>query len=152
MISTLDDLLTGIRTHALVCPAYYADLEWDDALDQRDSRGPFDSDWGHLYNATKPLWSNASTEVRSQVDTIRKEAFLVVSGATGQHEIASYVSDDFDLMCRCLVLGIEHPMTEYLLRAYQTGIFPLPAEYSLQKSNDAQPGASPNCPRPSGNR
>ena len=62
------------------------------------------------------------------MEAIREEAFLIVSNATGQHEIASYVSDDFDLLCRCHVLGIKHPIIEHLWLAYQSGTFPLPTE------------------------
>lgn len=137
MLPSLDVLLSGIRAHTLVRPDYYAALECDDALDQRDSHHPFDSDWAGLYAATSTRWSAVSTEVHSQVDAIRKEAFLMVSRATRQHEIASYVSDDFDLICRCLVLGIEHGMIEHLWRAYQRGTFPLPAEYASRQPNVA---------------
>lgn len=137
MLPTLDVLLNGIRTHTFVRPDYYAALECDHALDQRDSHRPFDSDWAGIYATTKTRWNAVSAEVRSQVDDIRKRAFLVVSNATGQHEIASYVSDDFDLLCRCQVLGIEHPIIEHLWLSYQSGTFPLPTEYVAQQPNEA---------------
>ncbi len=62
MLPTLHDLLTGIRTHALVRPDYYGGLDCDDALDQRDSHGPFDSDWAAVYDATTPRWNDVSAE------------------------------------------------------------------------------------------
>lgn len=37
MIPNLQSLLAGIRAHTFVPPAYYSELECDDALDQRDS-------------------------------------------------------------------------------------------------------------------
>jgi hypothetical protein len=136
MIPNLQSLLAGIRAHTFVRPGYYAELECDDALDQRDSQDSFVSDWSDLYDSTRVRWSEASSEVRGQVDDIRKESFLLVSNATHQHEIASYVSDDFDLICRCEVLGIVHPIIEHLWRAYQSGTFPLPAGYTAQKSDE----------------
>jgi hypothetical protein len=130
----LDHLLAEIRAHRLVRPEYYAGLDCDDALDQRNSRGPFDADWAVLYNVAGARWNEASLDVRDEVDNIRREAFLIVSTSTGQHEIASYVSDDLDLICRCRVLGIEHPLVEHLWLAYQSGTFPVPAKYAGQQS------------------
>jgi len=137
MIPSLHFLLAGIRAHTFVRPDYYAGFVCDDALDQRDSSGPFDSDWSEVFNATKERWRDVSSEVRAQVEEIRREVFLVVSKATHQHEIASYVSDDFDLICRCKVLAIEHPIIEHLWLAYQSGTFPLPKAHAAQKSNEA---------------
>jgi hypothetical protein len=130
MIPQLNDLLAGIRTHSFVRPDYYAGLDCNDALDQRDAHVRFDSDWKHVHDATRPGWSEISPEICSQVDAIRKESFLMVSRATRQHEIASYVSDDFDLLCRCQVLGTDYPIIEHLWQAYQSGTFPLPAGYA----------------------
>jgi hypothetical protein len=126
---TLDSILAGIQSHAFVRPDYYSSLDCDDAVDQRDSHELFDSDWLEAYDATKTGWSNVPSDIRAQVDEIRKQSFLVVSAATQQHEIAGYVSDDFDLICRCKILGIEHPIVQYLRHSYQGGTFPLPAAY-----------------------
>lgn len=133
MISDLQSLLAGIRAHTFVRPAYYAELECDDALDQRDSHDSFVSDWSEVYDSTRARWNDVSPDVRGQVDDIRKESFLLVSNVTHQHEIASYVSDDFDLICRCEVLGIVHPIIEHLWLAYQSGTFPLPSGYTEQQ-------------------
>lgn len=142
MLPSLDVLLAGIQAHAFVRADYYAALACDDALDQRDLPGRFDSDWALVYEATRARWNDVSTEVRFQSDAIRREAFLIVSNATGQHEIASYVSDDFDLLSRCQVLGIVHPLSEYLWKAYQSGKFPVPTVYEAQQSNEFGAGCS----------
>jgi hypothetical protein len=125
MFDSLDDLLAGIRAYEFVCPEYYAELDCDAALDQRDAHAGSDSAWADVYKATELSWRDVPAEIYCLVDTIRKEAFLIVSRATAQHEIAGYVSDDFDLLCRCQILGIEHPLLNHLWQAYSCGSFPV---------------------------
>lgn len=125
MFDSLDDLLAGIRADEFVRPEYYAELDCDAALDQRDAHAGSDSAWADVYKATELSWREVPAEICGLVDTIRKEAFLVVSRATAQHEIASYVSDDFDLLSRCRILRIEHPLLNQLWQAYSCGSFPV---------------------------
>ncbi len=44
-------------------------------------------------------------ETAALSEDIRRESFLTVSRATTQHEIASYVSDDFDIIIRGSILA-----------------------------------------------
>ena len=125
-LPTLEALLDGIRAHELVSPDYYAELNCDEALDQRDSCREFGSDWMRVHRLAESRWGSAESLLGIQIDTIRKESFLLVSEATNHHEIASYVSDDFDLICRCSVLVIEDAFVRRLWQSYQSGAFPLP--------------------------
>jgi hypothetical protein len=60
------------------------------------------------------------------VEDIRRESFLAVSRATGQHEIASYVSDDFDLIVRASLIGMTEPLLDRMWEVYERGEFPVP--------------------------
>lgn len=125
-LPSLEALLAGIRAHELVSPDYYANLNCDEALDQRDSCREFGSEWMRVHRLTESRWGSDQSVLKIKIDTIRKESFLLVSEATNHHEIASYVSDDFDLISRYSVLGIEDTFVDQLWRSYQSGAFPLP--------------------------
>ena len=127
MITDLHALLARLKSQGLIQPDYFAQLDCDRALEQRGSNSRFDADWVEAYKSTEVGWSNMPVELRTQIDIIRQEAFMQVSRATTQHEIASYVSDDFDLICRCHVLGYEPAIVDSLWRAYELGRFPIPS-------------------------
>ena len=44
-----------------------------------------------------------------------------------EHEIASYVSDDLDLIARGEALGLSHPLLAWLWESYEKGQFPVPS-------------------------
>lgn len=127
MIPDLHALLARLKSQGLIQPEYFGQLDCDQALEQRDSNSSFDTDWIEAYKHTEVGWSDMPVELRTQIDIIRKEAFMQVSRATRQHEIASYVSDDFDLICRCHVLGYEPAIVGSLWQAYELGKFPTPS-------------------------
>jgi hypothetical protein len=126
-LPSLETLLAGIRAHELVSSCFYANFDCDDALDRRDSDREFGSDWVRAHRLAESRWTGADSMIQSQIDTIRKESFLVVTEATNHHEIASYVSDDFDLIGKCSVLALEDAFVIRLWQSYQSGTFPLPA-------------------------
>ncbi len=53
-----------------------------------------------------------------------KEVFILLSNATGQHEICSYISDDLNLLHRAKVAGICSPFLNYLKQCYDEGTVP----------------------------
>jgi predicted membrane-bound mannosyltransferase len=65
-----------------------------------------------------------TAEIRELVGVIRRESFLAVSRATRQHEIASYVSDDLDLIVRARLVGASSGFIGELWEAYDRGEFP----------------------------
>ena len=108
--------------------AYFADLDCDGALEVRDRDPTFCSSWVAAFdqvNRRRKL-RKINAAVIAVAEELRREAFLVVSQATRQHEIASYVSDDFDLIVRARVLDFEDPFVNQLWLAYEKGAFPLP--------------------------
>jgi len=67
-----------------------------------------------------------TAEISALVTDVRRESFLAVSRATSQHEIAGYVSDDFDILARGQLLGIEDAFLEFLWDAYHRNEIPGP--------------------------
>jgi hypothetical protein len=124
----LNSTLARIVDGTLVPPAYYRGLDCDAALDARDSDTAFDSEWAWHSEKVEQRWAAAEfpAEARTLVEDIRRQSFLTVSRATGQHEIASYVSDDFALIVRGRLVGAQNSFLEQLWEVYERGEFPQP--------------------------
>ncbi|MBA4016856.1 MAG: hypothetical protein C0483_06695 [Pirellula sp.] len=124
----LNSILRRIAGDSLLPAAYFSDHDPDAALDSRDRNEEFDGSWVHLSEEVERRWANAkvAVDLRALAEDIRRESFLAVSRVTGQHEIAGYVSDDFDLIVRGRIVGLDDPFLDQLWRAYDDGKFPSP--------------------------
>lgn len=128
MVEWLHSILTQIADGTLLPATYYAKLDCNRALDARDSDAAFDSEWGRLSKEVASRWEalTLDAETRALAEDIRRESFLSVSRATKQHEIASYVSDDFELIVKGRLVGAECSFLSLLWDIYQRGEFPSP--------------------------
>jgi hypothetical protein len=116
-----------IRNGTLLPAKYYADLDCDNMLDLRDG-DEFEEMWMKHSTIINELWlaSAMNKDTLKQLDKIRKTAFLLVSKATAQHEIASYVADDLELIVKAKLLGAKYEFIEVLFCVYENGQFPAP--------------------------
>jgi hypothetical protein len=124
----LTAILSRIANGTLLTAAYYGQLDCDAALDARDGHAEFDGEWVRQSEEVQRLWAKAEVSAadRALAEDIRRESFLAVSRATRQHEIASYVSDDFDLIVRGRLVGTEGGYLGQLWDVYERGEFPRP--------------------------
>jgi hypothetical protein len=124
----LNSILTGIAAGSLLPSAYFAALDCDAALDARDQDADFDGAWSRLSKEVDRRWDESIVpeDHRRLAEDIRRESFLTVSRATTQHDIASYVSDDFDLIVRSRLVNLNDPFLERLWTMYEHGQFPHP--------------------------
>src|SRR5262249_13009394 len=97
-------------------------------LDARESDAAFDAEWVRQAEEVERRWAKlaVSAEAVALAEDIRRESFLAVSRATRQHEIASYVSDDFDLIVRGRLAGAAGGSRGQLWGVYERGEFPRP--------------------------
>ncbi len=70
--------------------------------------------------------ADVNQDARSLNDDIRSRIVLVGQSRDYQHEIASYVSDDFDLIVRGSVLGVNDDFLNRLWDAYNRNEIPTP--------------------------
>ena len=128
MIPTPNEVLTRIKDGSLLPPAVIAALDHDMILDRRDNDALFEAQWMQCYNQVEDQWRSAdiNQELTILRDDVRRESFLSVSRATAQHEIASYVSDDFDLIVRGSLLGMNDDFLNILWNAYNRNEIPKP--------------------------
>lgn len=110
-------------------PAVIGAIDHDTILDERDGDAEFEAEWTRCYNEIEDRWRTADIdkEMAALKEDIRKESFLSASRATSQHEIASYVSDDFDIIIRGSILGMNDEFLNELWDAYHRNEIPTPA-------------------------
>jgi hypothetical protein len=124
----LTSVLDRIRDGTMLPPAYYRSLDCDVALDARERAGEFDHAWVSACDEVDRRWevTAVDADLRALAEEIRKESFSTISRITRQHEIASYVSDDLDLIVRARLVGIENSLVDLLWTDYERGEFPAP--------------------------
>jgi hypothetical protein len=119
-VQELESLLLTLERRALLFPEFF-DFDHDNALDERDA-DPFDSRWMKVHRELKDI--PISTEQKELLTQIRREAFLATMEATKNSDLAGYVSDDFDLLCRGIIAGSTDPWLNGVWVAYCTDEFP----------------------------
>jgi hypothetical protein len=125
MTMTLRKLLDQITAGTLIPADMFVRNDLDDILDRRGETD-FEEPWLACFERIRAAWesSAAASSAQKPMDEVRKESFLVVSKATHQHEMASYVSDDFELISKSIALGMNDPYADQLLAAYRRGEIP----------------------------
>lgn len=130
MADRLASVRSRIADTTLLPPDYYARLDCDTALDTRDTDADFAAAWVRHFAEVDRRWAAtaAPAEAQALVEDFRRESFLAVSRATGQHEIAGYVADDLDLIVRGRLVDLKE-FLEKLWCAYERGEFPRPESW-----------------------
>lgn len=130
MIPTPTQLLSEIESGKIPLANIFASVDCDSLLDKRDSDSSFDAMYREIWDRNEKLKFILN---RDPTEPIRKQSFLAVSNATQQHEIASYVSDDFELIAweSHTMVDNEIPNSgsnfiHWLYFQYKSGNFPCP--------------------------
>ncbi|MHC1748062.1 MAG: hypothetical protein AB9856_06690 [Cellulosilyticaceae bacterium] len=114
-------LLKKINEGKIISRAMFNKMDIDELLDLRDEP-EFDSEWMRVFNQIEELsYSEADKQIN---DNIRKESYLKAYEASNSSEIASCVSDDFDLIARAYVLSINDCWLNAVMLIYASNIFP----------------------------
>ena len=124
-MATLQPLLDEIRQGKVIPGEMFVRDDLDDILDARD-KTTFEKRWLECAERIKAAWDSKAVDesTTNSMDEVRKESFLAVSRATQQHEIASYVSDDFELISKSIALDLNDPYATELLETYRSGKIP----------------------------
>jgi hypothetical protein len=120
-----ETVLARLERGSLLGDATFAEVELDAVLDRRDE-GEFDSIWSRVAAQVFGRWQQLPTEqsLKAAIDKVREVAFKQVFRATHGHEVAGYVSDDFELICKAAVVGISDPFIEHLAGSYDRQTIP----------------------------
>ncbi len=128
METSLQDLLAAINDGRVLTPDVFGNIDYDEILESRDSDGDFDERWNKSLTAVEKEWAerDITQDLEQLVDEIREISFEIANHSTDQHELSSYISDDFDLFARLIVLERHDPFAEMLWEAYENGEIPSP--------------------------
>jgi hypothetical protein len=128
MTPPINEIIKLIQTGSLLPHSLFSCLDCDAILDARDSDPEFEQTWlatrESLRNRFESL--SPSPQVRADVENLRRESFLAVSNSTHQHELSSYVSDDFELIAWASAVGDTPPFITWLWKSYEAGKIPSP--------------------------
>ncbi len=128
MENWLNAIVAAIASGRLVSAPYLHSLDCDIISDARQKDKKFVAEWIRIFKEAERRWAEAKIpdEERRLAEDIRRESFMAVSRATRQHEIASYVSDDLDLIVRGKLLAMNDELLDQLWAVYERGEFPYP--------------------------
>jgi hypothetical protein len=114
-----------IASGSLLPDSMFASLDADALLDKRDDSS--DDDWVRAAESLQYEWDRYPDASRATpwIDAVREAAFKRTFEASGgHHDLSATVSDDFDLICRRALLGIELPFITALEQTYEAHQFP----------------------------
>ena len=94
----------------------------------RDSNPKFEQEWLAARENLAQKWkaSRPSRAAKASIEELRRESLLAVSAATGQHELSSYVSDDFELIGWASAINDVPPVVMWLWESYAAATVPRP--------------------------
>lgn len=94
----------------------------DDALDKRDG-DEFEKQWLNSFNKIKNIcFPDDCIEI---INRIREASFKLSFKVCGDSDVSAYISDDFEMISKCLLLNdAECWPLSYLLNRYLKGEFP----------------------------
>ncbi|MFO1485991.1 MAG: hypothetical protein U1F71_21700 [Verrucomicrobiaceae bacterium] len=114
-----------IATGSLLPDSMFESLDADSLLDRRDDSS--DDDWVRAAESLQHEWDRYPDASRATpaIDAVREAAFIrTFDAAGGHHDLAATVSDDFELICRRALIGVEIPFITALEQAYDAHQFP----------------------------
>ena len=114
-------LLNKIEAGDIINNKMFADKDIDELLDLRDEE-IFDSNWINIFSKV-----NSETlvdEITQLINKIRELSFIKAYEYSESGDIASCVSDDFELISKCYILGLDDEWINSLILSYANGVFP----------------------------
>jgi len=114
-----------IANGSLLPDLMFESLDADTFLNKRDDSS--DDDWVRAAESLQYEWDlyPDALVATPAIDAVREAAFKrAFEASDGHHDLAATVSDDFDLICRRALLGVELPFITTLEQAYEAHQFP----------------------------
>lgn len=128
VLPPVEEILSRIEDGSLLPADYYSENDNNAALDARDSDRLFENAYIEASKRVEAAWKSSRIDKkrRDLVEHIRENGFMAVTDVTSNHEIASYVSDDLEVIAQAAILGLSDPILEWLWASYDKGEFPVP--------------------------
>jgi hypothetical protein len=115
-VMNIDTLLKAIERGSLLGSGAFRNADVSTVLDGRD-QSPFENEWLQAFKALDT--HKLSTEQSLDLERLRELAYKTTFGHTSSPDLAGYVSDDFELIGRAVIFGIDDPWINGLLQDYR---------------------------------
>lgn len=93
----------------------------DEMLESRDG-AEFENDWLRVFETLEQ--KEFSHSEAALIDEIREIAYKKSFASTNHAELAAYIADDFELIVKSLLSGLNDEWLNALLLVYLQGLFP----------------------------
>lgn len=131
----LDKIKDKINKEEIINMSFFENYEADELLDMRDD-AEFDSEWMRVFNALNEI--NIGVSEKQTIDSIREKSFLRAYDLSESSDVASCVSDDFEIICKACISGYDDKWLNSLIVSYAKNKFPCGklerSEYNLTDS------------------
>lgn len=115
MLNKLNILNQKIVNNELWDSDYLKQIDIDELLDKREE-AEFDSEWIRVYELAKNNKLTKETELI--VNEIRENAFRRIYCITNSSDLAAYVSDDFELLCKLYIMKVRDEWLSKFVNVY----------------------------------
>ena len=121
----LNKILQKIREGKILNSATFQNLDFEDALDQRDS-SDFENEWLEIFNEIGVLLRDRplNEDELNLINIIREVSYKKVYEHTEYPEMCAYVSDDFEIISKAFILSYNDDWLNALWNGYNLGVFP----------------------------
>ena len=117
----LNNLLIEVESNRVIRVPLFENCDLEELLDMRDDE-EFDSEWMRVYDALNEF--EIGDFEKKKIDNIREKSFLKSYNVSGLGDIASCVSDDFEIICKAYLTNYNDMWVNSLIMSYVNGKFP----------------------------
>ena len=117
----LNNLLIEVESNRVIRVHLFENCDLEELLDMRDDE-EFDSEWMRVYDALNEF--EIGDFEKKKIDNIREKSFLKSYNLSGLGDIASCVSDDFEIICKAYLTNYNDMWVNSLIMSYVNGKFP----------------------------
>lgn len=124
MASKLDKIEAFLNSDAFLKETVSINADLDVLLDERDSE-PFDHEWMDAFKEIDARFKLVQVDdfLNKKIQIIRELAFKRTYDLSGG-DLSGYVSDDFELIAKAIVIGSENLWVGALFSSYLSGGVP----------------------------
>ncbi len=117
----LNKLEEKIKNNDIINVSFFVDCDVDELLDLRDN-DEFDSEWMRVYNILSEI--DIGVFEKQIIDSIREKSYLQAYNLLESSDIASCVSDDFEIICKACISNYDDKWLNSLIVSYAKNKFP----------------------------
>lgn len=124
-IEEITKLINDIENGLLITESIFQ-IDIDQALNERDDTESFESEWLRIDRELGEF--EITREEKESLDKLRELVFMRTIRVSNHSEAAGYVSDDFGLIGKALIVNFDDEWLNALCNEYKNHRFPRPGQ------------------------